>query len=51
MWSVCDFTDNMSNGLGAVVYRHTPVHIGGLEPLSTGELDHHLGLLNGIRFI
>lgn len=30
---------------------HTPVHIGGLEPLSTGELHHHLGLLNGIRFI
>lgn len=30
---------------------HTPVHIGGLEPLSTGELHHHLGLLNGIRVI
>lgn len=22
MWSVCDFTDNMSNGLGTVVYTH-----------------------------
>lgn len=28
-----------------------PVHVGGLEPLSTGELHHHFGLLNGIRFI
>lgn len=29
----------------------TPVHVGGLEPLSTGKLHHHLGLLNGVRFI
>lgn len=29
----------------------TPVHVGGLKPLSTGELHHHFGLLYGIRFI
>ena len=31
--------------------NHTPVHVGGLEPLGTGELHHHLGLLDGIRLI
>lgn len=31
--------------------RHTPVHIGGLEPLGTRELHNHLGLLDGIRVV
>lgn len=29
-------------------HADTPVHVGGLKPLSTGELHHHFGLLDGI---
>lgn len=34
-------------------HRHvdTPVHVGRLESLIAGELHHHLGLVNQIRFI
>lgn len=35
-----------------VVFRHAEaVNVGGLEPLGAGELHHHLGLLNGVRFV
>lgn len=39
----------LTTGTDCVLF--TPVHIRGLEPLGTGELHHHLGLLNGVRFI
>lgn len=41
----------MTDQIQSQTHVGTPVHVGGLKPLSTGELHHHLGLLNGIRFI
>lgn len=41
----------MKDQIHSKTHMDTPVHVGRLKPLSTGELHHHLGLLNGIRFI